>query len=196
MLHPDCENLWQRPREQVREEDACWFYNKKQGYNQLAGFMKRISGQCQLTKQYNNHCIRVTGATILSKNKFDAHQIMAVTGHKSVQSLSVYERVSSQEKIEMGRAMTDALCESTATEANFTIEGDIVDFLKSLESQSEYTCAVQSSNQSSQSITSTTVKSMQCHRMIQPVQPPEASRAIPLPIFNNCVIHNLSVNYK
>ncbi|CAC5388975.1 unnamed protein product [Mytilus coruscus] len=45
---------------------------------------------------------KATGASILSKNKFNDAQVMAVTGHKSVQSRSVYQRV---EKLEMGQTL-------------------------------------------------------------------------------------------
>jgi integrase len=43
-----------------------------------------------------NHSIRATGATILGRNCSMA-QIMAVTGHKSVSSVAVYQRASSKE---------------------------------------------------------------------------------------------------
>ena len=58
---------------------------------------------------YTNHSKRATGATILSKNMFGAAQIMAVTGHKSVQSLSVYQRVDDSEKILMGHTLSKSL---------------------------------------------------------------------------------------
>ena len=51
--------------------------------------------------------MRATGATILSKNMYGAAQIMAVTGHKSVQSLITYQRVDTEEKINMGQTLTE-----------------------------------------------------------------------------------------
>lgn len=67
--------------------------------------MSDLSLSCKLSQKYTNHSIRATGASILSKNKFNDAQIMSVTGHKSVQSLSVYQRVDTQEKLEMGQAL-------------------------------------------------------------------------------------------
>jgi hypothetical protein len=40
---------------------------------------------------------------------FGAAQIMAVTGHKSVQSLSVYPHVDDEEKIQMGKTLSESL---------------------------------------------------------------------------------------
>jgi hypothetical protein len=40
---------------------------------------------------------------------FNPSQIMAVTGHKSVQSLTVYQRTDIEEKIAMGHAMGKSL---------------------------------------------------------------------------------------
>jgi hypothetical protein len=38
---------------------------------------------------------------------YGAAQIMAVTGHKSVQSLTTYQRVDTEEKIKMGQTLTE-----------------------------------------------------------------------------------------
>jgi hypothetical protein len=47
---------------------------------------------------------------ILSKNMYGPAQIMAVTaGHKSVQSLPVYQRVDNEEKIRMGQTLSENL---------------------------------------------------------------------------------------
>ena len=40
---------------------------------------------------------------------FGPAQVMAVTGHKSVQSLTVYQRVNDHEKVQMGQALSENL---------------------------------------------------------------------------------------
>ena len=55
---------------------------------------------------------------------------MAVTGHKSVQSLSVYERVSSQEKVNMGRTLTNSTVDEQSSDLDPDL--DILDFLNDL----------------------------------------------------------------
>lgn len=72
----------------------------------LSTFLSRISKAAGLSKIYTNHSINATGASILSKSMFGPSQVMAVTGHKSVQSLSVYQRVSDDEKMMMGDSLT------------------------------------------------------------------------------------------
>ena len=82
-----------------------------------------------MSQTYQNHSIRVTGATILAKN-FNPHQIMAVTDHKSVQSLRVFERVSPQKKVNIGRTLTNAIVD----EPSFDLDPDLdmLDFLNDL----------------------------------------------------------------
>ena len=46
---------------------------------------------------------------------FRPSQVMSVTGHKSVQSLSVYWRVSDEEKIQMGESLGMNLVPTSAT---------------------------------------------------------------------------------
>ena len=69
--------------------------------------MTNLSKKCKLSEVYTNHSIRATGAIILAKNMYCNAQIMAVTGHKSVQALSMYQRVDDEDKIRMGKTLTD-----------------------------------------------------------------------------------------
>lgn len=71
--------------------------------------MSELSRLCKLSQEYTNHSVRVTGATILSKCMYGPAQIMALTGHKSVQSLTVYQRVDDDEKLQMGQTLTNSL---------------------------------------------------------------------------------------
>lgn len=71
--------------------------------------MTEISEKCNLSQIYTNHSIKATGVPFLSKHKFgfgDA-QIMSVTGHKYVQSLTTYQRIDTADKIRMGKTLTD-----------------------------------------------------------------------------------------
>ena len=68
-----------------------------------------MSHLCNLSRVYTNHCIRVTGATFLRRQNFSAKQVMSVTGHKSVNTLALYERVNDDEKLLMGMAMNHYL---------------------------------------------------------------------------------------
>jgi hypothetical protein len=110
-LNPNCDKLWHRPREKInlKVNDQVWFYNKCLGIDMLQSFMKKLSLKYKLSQIYTNHSVRVTGATILSRKKYASSQIQAVTGHKSVSSLAIYQRVSDKEKMEMGKSLSETL---------------------------------------------------------------------------------------
>ena len=108
-LHPDLERLWQHPLSIFSENDDVWYAKVPMGQKTLAVFMSELSKSCQLSQIYTNHSIRATGATELSKGMYGPAQIMAVTGHKSVQSLSVYQRVDDEEKLQMGKTLSESL---------------------------------------------------------------------------------------
>ena len=109
-LHPENNKLWQRPRASFFSTDDIWYCNEPVGEKKLTVFMSELSKSAPLSQIYTNHSIRATGPTILSKNKYGPVQIMAVTGHKSVQSLTVYyKRVDNEEKIRMGQTLSENL---------------------------------------------------------------------------------------
>ena len=115
-LHPNCESLWQRPRETIhlKLNDQAWYYNKCVGMDTLQSFMKNLSLKYKLSQVYTNHSVRVTGATILQRKNYAPSQIQAVTGHKSVSSLAIYQRVSKAEKMEMGRSLSENLMDAVS----------------------------------------------------------------------------------
>ena len=108
-LHPGTDRLWQKARNSYLPEESVWFSKVPIGEKTLQKFMPHLSEVCALSKRYTNHSIRATGATILSRKNFNNAQIMSVSGHRSVSSLAVYQRVAEREKIDMGRAIGDCL---------------------------------------------------------------------------------------
>ena len=106
-LHPDNNSLWQRPAKNFpKDESKPWFEKTTVGHNTHEKFMSTISTKANLSKRYTNHCIRVTGITNLTRANFNVKQIMAVSGHKSVESLALYQRVQSNEKLVMGMSLS------------------------------------------------------------------------------------------
>jgi hypothetical protein len=57
-LNPNCECLWQRPKQNVNEGDRVWYDNMAIGKNNLGGKMAAISKDAGLSAIYTNHCIR------------------------------------------------------------------------------------------------------------------------------------------
>ena len=101
--------LWQRPKESFSENDETWYCNIPVGEKKLKTFLPELSAICNLSQRYTNHSIRATCATILSRGKYNYAQIKSVTGHKSVQSLAIYQKVNEKEKLHMGRAISESL---------------------------------------------------------------------------------------
>lgn len=108
LLNPRSNDLWQRPLARQNAEGEC-YCRKKVGHNPLSTFMSGLSKSCQLSQRYTNHDIRVTGCTILFRCQFTNKEIMAITGHKSVNSLAIYQKVSFDQKIRMGQTFNYAL---------------------------------------------------------------------------------------
>ena len=102
-LHPEIKEMWQQPLKKIPKDPTAPWYKKEQlGHNPLEKLMGRLSEKIGLSDHYTNHCIRVTGATNLTRAKFTASQIMAVMGHKSIQSLAIYQKVHDDERMRMG----------------------------------------------------------------------------------------------
>ena len=71
--------------------------------------MSKLSKDANLSQHYTNHWIRVTGVNNLSRANFSAKQVMSVSGHKSVESLAIYQQVHEDEKMMMGLCLTYSL---------------------------------------------------------------------------------------
>src|SRR5262249_41536853 len=57
-----------------------------------------------LSKQYTNHCVRVTVVTVLANGGMDVAAIKAVTGHKNSESVDRYKRPKTDKKQSEGAA--------------------------------------------------------------------------------------------
>lgn len=78
-LHPSCDRLWQKQRDDFDDSDKTWYYNAPIGEKTLGNFMMTLSKLCRMSQIYTNHSIRATGATILIKNNYCEVQIMDIS---------------------------------------------------------------------------------------------------------------------
>ena len=108
-LSPLMNDFWQQAKNKNWEDSDVWYMNRKLGANTLSGFMSNLSHNADLSKMYTNHSIRVTGTTYLTRKEFTPKQIMSITGHKSLNSLAIYQKVSTDEKLSMAYAMSSYL---------------------------------------------------------------------------------------
>ena len=131
-LHPENEYLWQKAKETITTRDDVWYTRQHIGKNTLQKFMNEVSDNCKLSKTYTNHSIRVTGVTVLTRQNFAACDIMSITGHKSVQSLTRYQKTQPKRKIEMGNVMHQSLTrkeDEIVVPGRHQIEGNILQAL-------------------------------------------------------------------
>ena len=105
-LSPLMEEFWQTAKTKNWKDCEVWYQNKKVGNNTLSTFMSNLSHDADLSRMYTNHSIRVTGTTYLTRKQFSPKQIMSITGHKSLNSLAIYQKVSTDEKLSMAYAMS------------------------------------------------------------------------------------------
>ena len=77
--------------------------------NPHATFLSDLSEDVGLETRYNNHLIRVTGVMNLTCGHYTPCQIMSITGHKSMQSLAIYQHVKEDEKMMMGMSLMYSL---------------------------------------------------------------------------------------
>ena len=82
-LNPNINTLWQRPLKRIPKNDNIWYAAAVLGHNPTEKFMGKLSLSCELSDYHTNHCIRVTGATNLTRNNFTAKQIMSITGTRA-----------------------------------------------------------------------------------------------------------------
>ena len=109
-LHPDNKFMWQYTLDKIDpQKPNIWYSRKNIGKNPLASFMSEVSRKCNLSQIYTNHSIRVTGCTVLTRCKFSNSEIMAVSGHKSVQSLAIYQKTKQKEKVKMGKVLFQSM---------------------------------------------------------------------------------------
>ena len=89
---PSSPYLWQRPKSTpINYIDSTWYEKRRVGHNQLETFMKELCVAANLSrKDYKNHSIRATCITNLDKAGFEGRHIIAVSGHKSEQTVRDY----------------------------------------------------------------------------------------------------------
>jgi hypothetical protein len=115
-LRHDVDALWQKPRSTVEETTKIWYCAQKIGINTVVNFMKRLSELIPLSQMYTNHSVRATAITLLGRT-FQDTDVACFSGHKSLNALGIYKRVSPEKKKNMSDCLSNALKNSTiATE--------------------------------------------------------------------------------
>ena len=112
-LNENCSAFFQRPKTVNWEGQPSWYSNSPVGFNTLGNMMPVISEAAKLSLRYTNHCIRATTVTMLRNANIAPNDIIAVTGHRNVQSLTHYDQgPSSETRTVMSNTLSSARHES------------------------------------------------------------------------------------
>ena len=77
--------------------DKCWYSKLPVGHNTLSKTVARLCTSAGISGFKTNHSLRATAATRLFQKGVDEQLIMSVTGHKSVDGVRSYKRLSEQQ---------------------------------------------------------------------------------------------------
>ena len=89
-LNPKCTAFFQHPKKNNMALGAVWYEARLLGIKSLAKMMKTISEEARLSKIYTNHCVRAIAITLWSNAGISNRHIMAISEHRSEQSLVSY----------------------------------------------------------------------------------------------------------
>ena len=110
-LNPKNEFFFQQPKRVKDVSNDVWYDNMVVGQRTLGEKMKKLSTDAELSYIYTNHSIRATAITVLDEYGYEARHIMAVSGHKSENSIRSYAARTSLSK---KRKLSESLSFSTS----------------------------------------------------------------------------------
>ena len=94
-LPPNSSYLYMRPLPAFPDDLSRPSYTKQRvGINSIKQFLPRICDACGLGRKYTNHSLRATAITRMFEGKIPEKVIADKSGHKSIQGLRCYERIS------------------------------------------------------------------------------------------------------
>ena len=87
--------------------DKLWFKKSALGANALNSLMKRMAEKAGLGPNISNHSERKTMMQILTDNDVPPTDIVQLSGHKNLQSVTNYSTVSQPQQMKMSRALAN-----------------------------------------------------------------------------------------
>ena len=83
-----------------------WFFEEKLPLKRLQGLLKKMCCDAKVEGNFTNHSLRATGTTTLFDAGVPEAIIQKRTGHKSLDALRVYERVTPQQESAVSRILS------------------------------------------------------------------------------------------
>ena len=122
-LNPKSNAFFQYPKKQWNYDDEVWYDARPIGFNKVDNMLERISEAAKLSKMYTNHSVRATAITLWSNAGIQNRHIMAISGHRSEQSLAHYNTQPSTSQLQhcsevLSRSLTAESAHSSGTAIN------------------------------------------------------------------------------
>ena len=96
--------------------DKSWFKKSAIGVNTLNSLMKRMAEKAGLGPNISNHSGRKTMMQTLTNNDVPPTDIVQLSGHKNLQSVTNYSTVTQNQQMKMSRALANlATCKESST---------------------------------------------------------------------------------
>ena len=117
--------LYLRPKPKCPSDpDIPWYEDKPVGRNSLNFMMKDMSAEVGISSK-TNHSLRATGATNLFHANVPERIIQKTTGHKSLEALRCYERVSEDQHKSVSQVlMLNSSYTPPAHQAQASVQGE------------------------------------------------------------------------
>ena len=139
-LNPKYDAFFQYPKKHWKY-DEVWYDARPIGVNKLDGMMRDISRATELSKAYTNHSVRATAITLWSNVGVQNRHIMAISGHRSEQSLAHYNTRPSTSQLQQ---CSDVLSRSLNAENSF-LSGNSINDRTQIQEHSAMTTGTSSS---------------------------------------------------
>ena len=129
--------LYCRPKSKIpADNDSPWYEAVAIGKNSLGAFVKEICKDGGLPPR-SNHSLRATGATTMFQANVPEKIIQSTTGHRCIDGLRRYERISTEQHQALSRVMMSSeattykeqleseVCKTETSATSATSAGDV-----------------------------------------------------------------------
>ena len=107
----------------AKPTENCWYSREPVGHNPLGNMVKRLCEKGGISGYKTNHSLRASAATRLFQHGVDEQLIMGVTGHRSVDGVRSYKRVSREQHKEISTLLEIPAPNSKKPRMDFPILG-------------------------------------------------------------------------
>ena len=84
-----------------------WFFDDPLSLTKLKGLLKKMCNDAHVEGNFTNHSLRATGATLLFDAGVPEMIVQKRTGHRSLDALRTYERVTPRQELEVAQILSN-----------------------------------------------------------------------------------------